>query len=80
MGAQIVNQTCTLCLGHGRVDRLDERTPDGWVPNDQLPSDLADAWIARDGDRAPVRWTEVDCPRCGGIGSYEIELTPCRIF
>lgn len=80
MSARIAEVTCSACLGSGKVNALEERTPDGWVANWLLPFDLADAWIAQDGDRAPVRWREIDCPKCGGKGSYLVEFPRCKIF
>jgi len=80
MGAQILQAVCSYCEGSGQVESLLERTNAGdWIPNTILNHDLADAWIAVD-KCAPLRWETCECPICAGIGSYELETTPCRIF
>lgn len=72
--------TCSLCNGKP-MQRLEERTCEGaWVHNPALPADLADAWIAADGERAPLRWADAPCPRCDGAGEYVVEYVTARIF
>jgi len=80
MGAQLVESTCSYCKGSGKAERLMEQNFTGdWVPNTILGHDIADAWIAED-NQAPIRWEDCECPICAGVGKYELETTPCRIF
>lgn len=72
---------CDICKGSGEVQELQELRSDGsWVRNISIPADMADAWIARDGMRSPLRWHDLTCPKCGGSGKVEIEMTACMIF
>ena len=71
---------CDFCKGNGKAQRLEERRDYGWFPNRQLSHELADAWIKAEGDRAPIRWTDCACPRCGGDGSVAVEHFAAKIF
>lgn len=79
----IVQQACSLCRGVGSVLVLEEHAGDGsWVKRKRDDIDLAlvDAWIASD-PACPLRWSDSECPRCTGVGSYELEFVRgARIF
>lgn len=76
---------CSFCKGSGEAQRLEEKAFDGsWVPNTAFNhsshSDI-DAMIASSPDFANLlRWNDCTCPRCDGVGEYEVEYTACRIF
>ncbi len=77
---KLIKTTCAYCKGHGQAEQLLELTGTGeWVKNTTLPHAMADAWIERD-KNAPIKWEDCPCPICDGGGTYELELTPARIF
>lgn len=70
---------CGVCKGKP-MERLEERDNAGcWHHNRGLPPELADAWIEADSS-APLRWAVMPCPRCAGVGEYDVESTPCKVF
>lgn len=79
MGKVIV-KACGFCNGLGKVDSL-ERFRDGeWVKDNAMPHAMADAKIAREGSQSRLRWVDAKCPSCQGSKTWEVEITPCRIF
>lgn len=71
----MAHDTCPFCNGTQRVESLEERDANGdWHPNTMLHHDVADAWIASDGNGVPLRWVDKDCPVCGGVGEVAIEF------
>lgn len=77
------SQTCSFCKGSGQAERWET-------------AELSDGTIIRRDDCTPemirlisdgafpgvtVHWTEADCPRCDGQGSYLVEVfRGVRIF
>ena len=79
MAAQTFMAECRFCKGSGKAQSLMELSfNDEWVPNKQLPHELADALI-KDGCTI-LRWDDCDCPVCGGKGEYLLESVQCKVF